>query len=85
MNRTTLRRLAETSPHIVKLSGWGVEWDVIGHTIFAQQHEESDRTLLANSRCQRRYAPIVVGFIPECRSASLRNQRSASLESSLEG
>jgi len=35
----------------------------------------------AQSRCQRRYAPMVFGFIPECRSGSLRNQRSASPES----
>jgi hypothetical protein len=26
------------------------------------------RTLLAQSRCQRRYPPMLVGFIPECRS-----------------
>jgi hypothetical protein len=25
------------------------------------------------SSCQRRYAPMVFGIIPECRSASLRN------------
>jgi hypothetical protein len=31
---------------------------------------------------QRRYAPMVFGFIPECRQASLRKQRSASPESS---
>jgi hypothetical protein len=38
---------------------------------------------LHKSRCQRRYAPRVFGFIPECRSASFRNQRSASPGSSL--
>jgi hypothetical protein len=27
----------------------------------------------AQSKCQRRYAPMVFGIIPECRSASLRN------------
>ena len=31
--------------------------------------------------CQRRYAPMVFGIIPECRSASLRIKRSASPES----
>ena len=30
------------------------------------------RTLLGQSRCQRRCAPMVFGFIPECRSASSR-------------
>jgi hypothetical protein len=35
----------------------------------------------ARSSCQRRYAPMVFGIIPECRSASLRNERSASPES----
>jgi hypothetical protein len=33
------------------------------------------------STCQRRYAPMVFGIIPECRSASFRNWRSASPES----
>jgi hypothetical protein len=31
----------------------------------------------AQSSCQRRYAPMVFGIIPECRSASFRNERSA--------
>jgi hypothetical protein len=35
----------------------------------------------AQSRSQRRYAPMVFGIIPECRSVSLRNERSASPES----
>ena len=35
----------------------------------------------ARSSCQRRDAPMVFGIIPECRSASLRNERSASPES----
>jgi hypothetical protein len=35
----------------------------------------------AQSSCQRRYAPMVFGIIPECRSASLRIERSASPES----
>ena len=35
----------------------------------------------AQSRSQRRYAPMVFGIIPECRSASFRNRRSASPES----
>ena len=35
----------------------------------------------AQSSCQRRYAPMVFGIIPECRSASFRNKRSASPES----
>ena len=35
----------------------------------------------AQSSCQRRYAPMVFGIIPECRSASLRKERSASPES----
>jgi len=35
----------------------------------------------AQSRSQRRYAPMVFGIIPECRAASLRNERSASPES----
>jgi hypothetical protein len=35
----------------------------------------------AQSRCQRRYAPMVFGIIPECRSGSLRNKRLASPES----
>ena len=35
----------------------------------------------SQSSCQRRYAPMVFGIIPECRSASLRNERSASPES----
>ena len=39
------------------------------------------RTLLGQSECQRRYAPMVFGFIPECRSASFRNKRSVSPES----
>jgi len=39
---------------------------------------------LAQSSCQRRYALRLFGFIPECRSASLRKQRSASPESSRE-
>jgi hypothetical protein len=29
--------------------------------------------LLAQSRCQRRYAPMVFGLIAECRSDSIRN------------
>jgi hypothetical protein len=37
----------------------------------------------AQSSCQRRCAPMVFGIIPECRSASFRNQRSASPESPL--
>jgi hypothetical protein len=37
----------------------------------------------AQSSCQRRYAPMVFGIIPECRSASFRNKRSASPESPL--
>jgi hypothetical protein len=36
---------------------------------------------LAQSKCQRRYAPMVFESIPEYRSASLRNKRSASPES----
>jgi hypothetical protein len=36
-----------------------------------------NRTLLAKSNRRRRYAPRVFGFIPECHSASLREQRSA--------
>jgi hypothetical protein len=35
----------------------------------------------AQSRSQRRYAPIVFGIIPECRSPSIRKGRSASPES----
>src|ERR1700683_4714074 len=35
----------------------------------------------AQSSCQRRYAPMVFGIIPECCSASLRKERSASPES----
>jgi hypothetical protein len=35
----------------------------------------------AQSRSRRRYAPMVFGIILECRSASLRNERSASPES----
>src|SRR6516162_89178 len=35
----------------------------------------------AQSRCQRRYAPMVFGIIPESRSDSFRNKRSASPES----
>jgi hypothetical protein len=35
-------------------------------------------------KCQHRYAPMVFGFIPECRSASLRNERSTSSESPVE-
>src|SRR5262249_22637365 len=35
----------------------------------------------AQSSCQRRYAPMAFGILPECRSASLRNKRSASPES----
>src|SRR4051812_48956196 len=42
--------------------------------------DEAER-FLAQSSCQRRYAPTVFGIIPECRSASLRNERSASPES----
>jgi len=42
--------------------------------------DEAER-FTAQSTCQRRYAPMVIGIIPECRSASLRNQRSASPES----
>ena len=38
----------------------------------------------AQSRSQRRYAPMVFGIIPECRSASLRNERSASPESAID-
>ena len=36
---------------------------------------------LEQSSCQRRFAPRVFGFIPECRSDSPRIQRSASPES----
>ena len=39
----------------------------------------------AQSSCQRRYAPMVFGIIPECRSASFRNERSASPESPVNG
>src|SRR5215469_6316853 len=39
----------------------------------------------AQSSCQRRYAPMVFGIIPECRSASFRNKRSASPESPVRG
>src|SRR6266852_2715768 len=35
----------------------------------------------AQSRSLRRYAPMVFGIIPECRSASFRHERSASPES----
>ncbi len=38
----------------------------------------------AQSRSQRRYAPMVFGIIPECRSTSLRNKRSASPESAMD-
>jgi hypothetical protein len=48
----------------------------------------SDRFLLTkpntfphNRNCQRRYAPVVFGMIPEYRSASSRNKHSASPES----
>jgi len=34
--------------------------------------DEAER-FTAQSTCQRRYAPMVFGIIPECRSASLRN------------
>ena len=39
----------------------------------------------AQSKCQRRYAPTVFGFTPECRSDSIRNMRSASPESPVRG
>jgi hypothetical protein len=42
------------------------------------------RTPVAQSRCQHRYAVKLFAFGPECRSRSLRNQRSPSPESSLD-
>ena len=44
-------------------------------------HLTKPNTFLPQSSCQGRYAPMVFGIIPECRSASFRNQRSASPES----
>src|SRR5262245_7669677 len=51
--------------------------------VMSSVHQEEPRSsrFPAQSSCQRRCAPMVFGIIPECRSASLRNTRSASPES----
>jgi transposase len=44
-----------------------------GHVFLFSNAQRKAEHFTAQSSCQRRYAPMVSGIIPECRSATLRN------------